>query len=260
MNKKLTFILVWVMALSLAACSGKKDSDSTTDSSISNEETEDTSNEVKESTEDPKTEVKEDPLETLEILVNKDVEDTIAVLTKNYENLTAEIDTYEKYKENAEKVESFYTDTCTIHQELTLRLKEYALTYAETILSSNSSTDDMYEELEKLYDVVYDGSGDDVYDDIHDGILDDMYGFYYEGLLDDAYDTVPYDEWSELSSNEYDWWSDACSTVYDDWSDFRSDVYDFWDDLRSEVWDDDIEKATEMGRFPNRHFQLIIDL
>lgn len=214
MNKKLTFILVWVMALSLAACSGKKDSDNTTDSSISNEETEDTSNEVKESTEDPKTEVKEDPLETLEILVNKDVEDTIAVLTKNYENLTAEIDTYEKYKENAEKVESFYTDTCTIHQELTLRLKEYALTYAETILSSNSSTDDMY-------------------------------GFYYEGLLDDAYDTVPYDEWSELSSNEYDWWSDACSTVYDDWSDFRSDVYDFWDDLRSEVWDDDIEKATE---------------
>ena len=71
------------------------------------------------------------------------------------------------------------------------------------------------------------------------------YGFYYEGLLDDAYDTAPYDEWSELSSNEYTWWSDTCSTVYDDWSDFRSDVYDFLDDLRSEVWDDDIEKATK---------------
>ena len=202
----------------------------------------DTENTIKE---DTQTEIKADSLDALEEMVNKDVEDTIDALTKDYEDLKIAIDTYDKYKANTETVEAFYGKVLSTQEELTIRLREYSLTYAEMILSSDVDTDDMYDEMEELYDVIYEGAGDDVYDEIYDGILDDIYDVFYDGILDDAYDTVEYSEWSDLRSDEYDWWSDTRSDVYDDWSDLRSDVYDFWSDMRSDIWDDDIEKASE---------------
>lgn len=243
MKKILSFILILVMALSLVACGGTADSDDApaADSNVTTEESADKDTEK----DNAEVEVEANSLEALEEMVNKDVEDTIAALIKDYEDLQTEIDTYDKYKANTETVETFYADVLATHQELTIRLREYALSYAEMILASDSETDDKYEEMEELYDVIYDGAGEDIYDEIYDGILKDMYDVYYEGILKDAYDTVEYSEWSDLRSDEYDWWSDTRSDVYDDWSDFRSDVYDFWSDMRSELWDDDIEKATE---------------
>lgn len=248
MKKILSLVLVLVMALSLVACGGKTDSDDTPvqDNNVVTEEDTDKDTETEDTTkEDTTTEIKADSLDALEEMVNKDVEDTIAALTKDYEDLKIEIDTYDKYKANTETVEAFYADVFAAHQGLTIRLREYALTYAEMILTSDSDADNKYDEMEELYDVIYDGVGEDVYDEIYDGILDDMYDVFYDGILDDAYDTVEYSEWSDLRSDEYDWWSDTRSDVYDDWSDFRSDVYDFWSDMRSDLWDDDIEKATE---------------
>ncbi len=238
MKKLLSLILVLIMALSLGACGDKTASDDTLvqDNNVATEGNTD---------KDKETEIEADSLDTLEIIIVKDVEDTIAALTKDYEELKNEIDTYDKYKSNTEKVEDFYNKVFTSQEELTIRLREYALTYAEMILESDSDNDDKYDEMDELYDVIYDDAGDDVYDEIYDGILDDMYEVFYDGILDDAYDTVEYSEWSDLRSNEYDWWSDTRSDVYDDWSDFRSDVYDFWSDIRSDLWDDDVEKATE---------------
>ena len=120
---------------------------------------------------------------------------------------------------------------------------DYSLYYAELIIKSDKSNGDKYDDLEELYENIYENAGEKIYDEIYDGILDKMYKDFYDGILEDAYDNAPYDEWSDARSDEYDWWSDTRSNTYDDWSDCRSDVYDFWSDIRSEIWDDDIQKA-----------------
>lgn len=236
--KKTLLIFALVVILLLTACGNVSDSSTkpTFDNSISTKNEE---NEIN-------TDIKATSLDELENLVVKDVENTIDTLKKTYEELTTKIDTYDKYKEHKNEVKSFYSLVVVTNKNLSIRLREYALIYAELILKSDDLVDDKYEEMENLYDVVYDDAGDDVYDEIYDGILDDIYKRYYDGILDDAYDTVEYDEWSDLHSDEYDWWSDASSDVYDDWSDFRSDVYDFWSDVRGELWDKDIEKAIDI--------------
>ena len=184
-------------------------------------------------------------VEELNEVVQKYVEDTISPLTKEYEKIKADINTYDKYVQNVDKIVAFYADVNEKHKALCDRMRAYSLKYAEMIISSDSSNDDKYEELEELFDNVYDDGGDKIFDEIYDGILDDMFKDFYDGILDDAKDTASYKEWWDIRSNEYDNWSDTRSDVYDDWSDFRSDVYDFWSDLRSAVFDDNMEKANK---------------
>lgn len=240
MKKLLSFILAMVMVLSLAACGNKGDSGKiqTKGNDVVNENTTERQTE-----EGKQTEMKGDSLDAIEEMVEKDVEDTIASLTKSYEDLQDKIDTYDKYKANIKNVETFYMDVVAKQQELTIRLREYALSYAEWILDSDS--ENKYDDLDEIYDVVYDNAADEVYDEIYNGILKDMYDVYYNDILKDAYDTVEYSEWSDLRSDEYDFWSDSRSDSYEDWSDVRSDIYDFWSDMRSEMWDNDTERAKE---------------
>lgn len=189
---------------------------------------------------------KQTELDELDETVSTDVDNTISVMKAEYEKVITDIDTYEKYLKNTDKVELFYKQVYEDAKQLCIRMREYSLNYAEVIMASDKSNDDKYKDFEKLYDCIYDDAGDDIYDEIYDGILDDIYDDFYDGILDDAYDDgAPYDEWSDARSDEYDWWSDARSDVYDEWSDFRSDVYDFWSDMRSELWDDDVERAEE---------------
>jgi len=174
-----------------------------------------------------------------------EAENTISALSAEYDALTSEITTFASYQKNAEKVEAFYIKMVDTTKLLCIAMREYSLRYAEAIMASNMSNDDKYEELDELYDCIYDDAGDDIYDEIYDGILDDIYDAFYDGILDDAYDTVSYKEWWGARSNEYDNWSDTRSDIYDEWSDMRSDVYDFWSDMRSELWKDDVERANK---------------
>ena len=182
-------------------------------------------------------------IDELSSVIESDVENTIAALNSSYEQLITEINSFDKYSENINKVESFYTDSLKLHNDLCIRMYEYSLNFAELILSSELTDDEKYEELDIIYDNIYDDAGDDIYDEFYDGCLDDIYDDFYDGILDDAYDTVEYKEWSDIRSNEYKLWSDTRSEIYDFWSDSRSDIYDFWSDIKSEVWDNDIEKA-----------------
>lgn len=184
-------------------------------------------------------------IEKLEIAVEEDVDSVIGTLTSEYENLVAEITTYDDYVSNVDTIETFYLKVKDDVEQLSIRLRDYALDYAQIILSSDMNTDDMYDELDIIYDSIYDGAGDDIYDEIYDGVLDDMYDAFYDGILDEAYDTVEYKDWADARSTEYDLWSDTRSDVYDTNSDMRSEVYDFASDVRSEVYSDDIEKAYE---------------
>ena len=249
MKKKIcVFLLIGACLFSISACGNKIPSNNTSNVQDSSQ--------IEDSTESKDTEERNDntgdearkqvELEELDKVVSADVENTVSAIKLEYEKLVTNIDTYEKYLENTNKVETFYKQICEDTKNLCIRMREYSLNYAEAIMASDKSNDDKYKDFEELYDCVYDDAGDDIYDDIYDDILDDLYDDFYDGILDDAYDNgVPYDEWSDVRSNEYDWWSDARSDVYDEWSDFRSDVYDFWSDMRSELWDDDIERAEE---------------
>lgn len=186
-----------------------------------------------------------DPIEEINNAVAEDLMNTFSALSSEYEQLKLELDTYEKYLDNADKMEAFYDNIYKTSQELNLRLCEYSLYYAETIVNSDMSFDDKYDMLDELYDNIYDDAGDDIYDEIYDGLLQDIYDDYYDGLLKDAYDNADYKEWADARSDEYDWWSDTRSDVYKNWADFRSDIYEFWSDMRSEMWSNDTERALE---------------
>ena len=249
MKKRIcVLLLLGLGVVSVSACGDKVLSDgiSNAQDSFQAEETSKSrdTEETKENTGDE--EEKQIGFGELNEVVSTDVENTVSSINAQYEKLVTDIDTYEKYLENTDKVKAFYEQVCEDTKHLCIRMCEYSINYAEEIMASGKSGSDMYKDFEELYDCIYDDAGDDIYDEIYDGILDDIYDDIYDGVLDDAYDNgAPYDEWSDARSDEYDWWSDARSDVYDEWSDFRSDVYGFWSDMRSELWDEDIERAEE---------------
>ena len=184
-------------------------------------------------------------LEELNELVPQEIDVRVAALNEQYEKLQAEIDTYDKYIGNQEKIKDYYSSVYQDMQDTCIRMREYCVKYAQIILESEKANDEKYDDLEDMYDVIYEDAGEDIYDEYYDGVLEDIYDVYYDGILDDAYDTVEYKEWSNARSEEYERWSDVRSAAYECWSDFRSEVYEFWSDMRSEFWDDDIDRVQE---------------
>ena len=181
--------------------------------------------------------------DTLESQIEKDVEATLTALYDEWELLDENIYDFQSYLDYADVIKSFYEKTEQVSEELCLRMSQYSIAYAEQILGMDESTDDMYDEIEIIYDCVYDDMGDEIYDNIYDGMLEEMYDSYYDGVLDEQPDDVKYGTWSEARSDEYKMWSECRSNTYGQWSDFRSDVYGFWSDLRSELYNDDLEGA-----------------
>lgn len=223
---------------------GETDVDSILKDSAEEAEKGDNDNEDDESSDDDST-ATTTFYEDIEAIVVKDVEDTIVALTTEWETLIADIDSYDSYVANADKIAALYEKMNNESARLCIRMREYSIDYAYAILSSEKSADDMYDDLEGIYDLIYDEAGDDIYDGIYDGLLDEMYDSLYSGVLDERDDDVEYSDWSDIRSNEYEMWSDTRSDTYEQWSDFRSDVYEFWSDIRSEMWGDDAEGAQD---------------
>lgn len=249
MIKKLFISLLCVCMVLMTAC-GKSNTRSDNTGNVQNSSlVEETSEHMdSEESKDTTGDMPEEQIgfEELNEAVSTDVENTVSAIKSEYENLVTEIDTYEKYLDNTDKVKAFYKQVCEDTKNLCIRMREYSVNYAERIMASDQSNEEKYEDFEELYDCIYDDAGDDIYDEIYEGILKDVYDAFYGGILEDAYDQdVTYEEWSDALSNEYDWWSDACSDVYDEWSDCLSDVCDFWSDVTGELWNDDAERAEE---------------
>lgn len=173
----------------------------------------------------------------------KDAEDTVATLTAGYEQLVADISTYEVYLESTDRVSAFYDECISSTEALCLSLEKYALNYAQLVIDSGKTSGAQYDDLQGIYDYIYEDAAKVIYDDIYDGVLDEMYDSFYNGLLDDAYNSASYGTWSEAKSNEYKIWSDARSDVYGAWSDCRSDIYSFWSDIRGDVFADRADRA-----------------
>lgn len=240
MKKVISMTLALVMAASLAACGGGASSGSSATAQSAPPPTpESTAAETQDST----ASAGDDG--TLYGTASADIESTVSSLTAAYEALTADIATYDDYVANVDRVEAFYATVIEETRNLCIRLREYGADYVDSVLSSGLTCDEMYDELDVLYDDLYDDAGGDVYDEIYDDLMGDLYDVFYDGILKDAYDTVDYSDWADTHSNEYDFWSDAHSDIYDEWSDFHSDIYDLWSDVRGELWDDDLDRAAE---------------
>ena len=257
MKKKLiALFLALTLVLSATACGAQPTSDTSTQTDTSSEQTDSANESSTEQTEETPTtdssaETQENlpepgTLEALEVDVMKDVEASIAALQSEMDTLVAEITTFDKYVENADRMEAFYTKACNDSLLLEICLMEHAVTYAEFIINSDADFDDKYDDLDELYDVVYEDAGDEFYDGIYDGILEEMYDIFYDELLDESYDSVPYEKWLDARSNEYEWWLDARSDCYEIWLDTRSDIYEFWLELRSATYEKDADEVAEI--------------
>ena len=199
MKRKAVVSIVLAAAL-LAACSssqtGKTGSAASSEKSAEANETK--GSEVL----DPSTIT--DDEDTLRDAVDSQTEDLKNRLTVQSQTLTSEIDSYDAYKENVDKVEEFYDTVVTETNKTLILLRKDSSAYAAALLASDRDQDDIYNDLDDIVDDVYDGGCDDISDDIYDGLMDDMRDAFYDGVLDDSDVTDDYDEWSDLSSNEYD--------------------------------------------------------
>ena len=238
--KKLKLLLAAFMVFGLVGCGGDNQSTTPSNSNTSAPKEETNSNSTNLTDLSSLT-----TIEQLEEYIEKDIENTLSKLTTDQEKLSSEIDTYEKYVNNVSKVEAYYNEALEETNQLGIRLREYSLKYAQIVLDNKNGYDEKYDELDGIYDCIYDDAGKDMYD-IYDDILKDMYDIFYDGVVKDGYDVVPYKEWSDVHSNEYDLWSDTRSEVYDIWSDARSDIYDFGSDIKSEVYDRDDERINKI--------------
>ncbi len=183
--------------------------------------------------------------EELEEVIETHVSECIQSILLDWETLSQEIDTYEEYVENIDRIEDFHLYVEDSAKEIFLMINEYTVLYAELIMNSDTNSKDKYKDFEDIKDCTYDDACEMVKDEIYDDLLEDIKDYYYDGILKDAKDSVEYSEWSDFRSDAYGAYSDARSEVYGDYSDTRSDIYDFYSDMRSELYSGDMERANK---------------
>lgn len=243
MKKKIiALLLVFTLVLLTTACGSQPASIENTSASTSSEGPNSVT--TTDTTEDPIAEP--DSFDALEENVLKDVEKSVSSLSNEMQSLVEETNSFDKYIENVDKAEAFYSKICTESTLLRIRLMEHSVTYAEFIMNSTDDFEEKYDNLDELYDAVYEDAGDAFYDGIYDGILEEMYDAFYDGLLSDVQDEAPYDKWFDACTDEYEWWLDSRSDVYETWLDTRSDIYEFWLDLRGAAYERDTEEIEEI--------------
>ena len=100
--------------------------------------------------------------EEFETAVTKDVESAIASLAAEYETLAADINSYDKYVNNIEAVETFYVKALEDTDNLGVKLRQYCIDYAENVFASDRTNGQKYDDFEVMYDVVYEDARDAV--------------------------------------------------------------------------------------------------
>ena len=185
-------------------------------------------------------------IDELEEQVQKQLTDAIDSLSLRWKELSAELDTFKKYCENAERVSDFYETIIAETEQMCIMLCEYSAVYARMILDSDLSADDKYDAIDGINDCLYDDACDEIHDEIYEGILDDMQEYYYDGILDDAKDNVNYSDWYNVKSEEYSQWYDTSSKVYGLYYDASADIYSFYYDMSGELYSRDYDRAEKV--------------
>ena len=186
-----------------------------------------------------------DNTEELEIIVYKHVSDCTQASFAEWNSLSSEINTFDKYVNNIENIEQFHARIENASSQILKMICDYSSSYAKMLLNSSSSNKEIYKDFELFSDIFYDEACDIVKEEIYEDLLKEIKDYYYEGIIYDAKDNVPYSKWSDARSHSYSLWSDSRSAVYDEWSKIRSELYHVYTDIRSEVYRGEINKALD---------------
>lgn len=245
LKKILLVCLIFSLVISFVAVLGGCASGNDENVRVSQKTTEPEKNETTENQEKTTESIlgQGDSTEDIEIEIIEYVEDEIFGLNEEFIELKKRVDTYEVYVENVDEIKDFYEKVNTTSEKISVRLCEYSIIYAEKIIYSDMSTEEMYDAFDDLYECIYEDAADELYDGIYDGLLEDMYDEFYDGVVSDGYDIDNYSDWYDMSSGAYDMWYDTSSDCYDHWFDMQSDVYDFYLDIRSDLFNNDIDDA-----------------
>lgn len=182
-------------------------------------------------------------LETIDEAIEEEYTSRINTLKTEAEALISELNTPDAYIANSDKVKDFYQQIVEETNTLCILMKEYAVRYAELILSSDLSDGDKRDALDGIYDYIYEDASDEIYDEIYDTILDDLYDAFYDGVLDDHPDSVSYEEWDYVTTDEYDQLDYTRDVVYFLKNRLSSDVYKFRSNIRTALYNSDTERA-----------------
>ena len=174
MKKNLCFIVLMIGMMLISGCGGNPDS------ATANEKNE-VSDELGKNNADTLDMSSITSIDMLEEHVYNDVDATVKQLEEKQEKLASEINTYELYIENLEKIKAYYDESIKETNQLGIRLREYSLQYARFILNNDADYNDKYDDLQGIYRYIYDDAGKDMYD-IYDDTLKDMYDLYYDGI------------------------------------------------------------------------------
>ncbi len=163
-KKNLSTLCLFALLISFSACENNKKDDVNSLGEVANGYSETSINKDFSIGEEISfsSEKAEDEIVKLNNLVAEDVKNSISDLKQKYENLKSEINTYEKYLVNTDKIESFYFEIRETNSSLCYRLYKYSLDYADLIIGSDKTCDEKYDDLDELYDNIYDKAGDKI--------------------------------------------------------------------------------------------------
>lgn len=182
-------------------------------------------------------------LETIDEAIEEEYTSRINALKTEAEALINELNTANAYIANSDRVKDFYQQIMEETNTLCILMKEYAVRYAELILASDLSDGDKRDALDGIYDYIYEDASDEIYDEIYDTILDDLYDAFYDGVLDDRPDSISYEEWDYITTDEYDQLDYARDVVYFLRNRLSSDVYKFRSNIRTALYNSGTERA-----------------
>lgn len=189
--------------------------------------------------------VKGDTLEELKNNAKEDIDYLVKELDATWKQLSEEINTFDSYMAHKDKIASFYKEIVKKSKDFTIKTRAYTLRYAEVIIHSDNSWDVKYDEIDKIYDDLYDGVLEDLYEGVYETLLDKIYD-YYDQIIEEASDSVSYEQYLDISNNEYKNYLDAASDVYKEYLDSADDIHKFYLDLLEQINDKDLEKAKEV--------------
>ena len=98
----------------------------------------------------------------LESSIESDTKLALTELSVGWKTLAFSVTDYYSYVEKSTEIEDFYTTVCDTTNTLCLKMREFSIDYAEAVLASGNSSDDMYTDLEGIYDAIYDDMGDEI--------------------------------------------------------------------------------------------------
>lgn len=186
-------------------------------------------------------------LDTIDAAIKKEYTSRIASLKNEAESLMNELNTYEVYAANDDRVDALYKHIVEEINSLCIEMKEYAVHYVELILESDASASDKSDALDRMYDYAGDNASKAIYNDIYSKLIGDLYdGFLGNTLvLSNVPASASFEEWEYLYDDEWYRYRTIRDYVYFLGDRLEADVYSFKGAIDTALYNGDDERMQE---------------